>query len=457
MNYTQFSDKQIGKMIGVLPSQIKLRDRITGFPRIIHKTDENESLKEYLPFTSSKSNYDKNLCSYIKEIAIQEGLFLDDVKDKDLYDELIGDEDIFEKYKFKDFWKYQIELNKSTILSEIAKDEYDKNFENIDPSSNFINNIPKSLQNKALNIVNDNREEDYYLNACENTVWGLQNYQQELFNEGTFLNDLYECKSEGIGKGEIVSAYLINKSYINGTSESYDLITFEDKKRSELKSMPSWNSSYKIGTKGGIGQSKFYNNITAAIRLMNEFLNDPGEEYFKQYVSNDFYLLTKQFLNETIDILRGEIYTKELILIELWFFMAHTELYKINHSNDIKQNLISRKFESEGNLLKALESLRYVKDPLNFQKDIKTDIEKFFDIDYLVVFDEKRKIVSIVTSPEELTLDVISQNNLKIIEKRCKQFRPNIELETFKKWKEDKSLNYYDLYVNMEKQLLNVC
>lgn len=267
------------------------------------------------------------------------------------------------------------------------------------------------------------------------------------------LNQLYLITDSGAGKGEALKAFLYKECIINGVTGRFDAL-LNNGIRCELKA----GKSVRFGTKAGVLQYKFYKNILRTRHTLKLLMKQITEEKFKELVSWEFYDLSKQMLSKgdytsktesalSSAIDAAELTPNRLNLIELWFFLAHTEVYKNNHPYKIQQNVLTKKYKSRGSLIKVLGSLKYVKYPLKFKEDIKNEVKKCFrDIDYLIFLDEKEKEIRVYDSPEGVMMDLISQNGIKITETRYKKQIDTTKEDTFKQWQINKSINYYELY-----------
>ena len=141
--------------------------------------------------------------------------------------------------------------------------------------------------------------------------------------------------------------------------------------------------------------------------------------------------------------------------------MAHIETWKINPDNNLNlvqdvfnkhyfdpQKIIDKKY-----LINTLRSIKYVKNPLKFKNDINKEIKTCFkEVSNLVIFNEKYKQVHIYDSNslDEIVLDRISQNGIKVIEKKYVPARMNYKKTAFNEWKLNKKLNFYELYMNLK-------
>jgi len=396
----------------------------------------DEPLIETLFLLGKSSLYYKQGLKWLKDYHII------DIKDKeeidlDNFDEL--DESDIKRLKGatnKKFWKYRLDAyeNQYLIFKEKEKkipkkeDLWHEGNENI---NNFLNNIPKSLRGKTLDVLHDSdmyEVNDYIY--CEEDIFNLDLYDSSIFNEGTFLNKLYFIREDGIGKGEVLISYLFKNSSINGQSESFDII-LGNKEHVEVKSIND-TRCFRFGTKAGIVNYKFYREILYNRKALKDFIRKNGIEKFKKLVNIDLYDLSLRLIGDLSDAINsGELSPSKLELINLWYALAH--------------------IETDKSFAKEFHSLFYVKDPMSLVPKINKEIKSFFkNINYLIVFDEKEKQTRICTSPDEIAMDTISQNGIKVAEKSCLRKMDNSLEKAFKLWSKDNSLDFYKMYTDFK-------
>ena len=357
--------------------------------------------------------------------------------DLDNFDEL--DESDIKRLKGatnKKFWKYRLLAYKNQYLTfkekekKIPKKE-DLWHEGNNNINNFLNNIPKSLRGKTLDVLHDSEMHnvnDYIY--CEEDINNLDLYDSSIFSEGEFLNKLFIIREDGIGKGEVLISYLFKNSSINGQSESFDIV-LGNNEHVEVKSINA-TRSFRFGTKAGIVNYKFYREILYNRKMLKNYIEKIGIDKFKKSVNKNLYDLSIRLIDDlSVAINSGELSPSKLELINLWYVLAHMETNK--------------------SFIKEFCSLFYVKDPMSLIPKINEEIKTFFrNIDYLVVFDERDKQTRICTSPEGIAMDNISQNGIKVAEKNCARKRDDSLEKAFKLWSKDNSLNFYKMYTDLK-------
>jgi hypothetical protein len=456
----------MSQILGVNQSKIK-RDVIHKDLLNVNGYKPNQSIIFLLINIKKNSIYNKNLLEFVDNIIICEDLDID-LNDINYLEE--KELQIFEEYTHRDFWYYRIRLYKQDFLN--IKKKKIKNEEPIDwhysnqDINNFLNNLPKSIVNKTYEILQkaDSHDVNSYIYIEDSDINAIQNYDASIYKKGTLLNNLYNVRDEAIGKGEVLVAYLFKNCKINGVSASFDAL-FTDDTRNEIKS-PSNSGSYRFGTKAGVGNYNFFTNIIESRKVLKNLFNQLGEKYLKKILDPNFFELSKDFLKKgnfkkeralssAIDAV--EINGSNFNLITLWFFMAHIQTWGFENNCGLIQDVFTKDYRNsyglvgdQSELIYVLSSLEYVKNPLKLKKDINKEIKRCFDdIDNLVIFDEKCKLISICTSSDEIMMHTISQNGIKVIEKRCRsRFNNSMEI-AFKLWEKDKALDYYEMYTNL--------
>lgn len=374
----------------------------------------------------------------------------------------------------RDFWEYRLNLyaegNIDVKSSTSIEKTKDKRLFFADTSLNsFINNLPyDSLKSKVYAVLQEelkaNADNVYeYLEYDSTNIFALKDIEKEIFTRRELLA-LLNTKVDGMGRGEVLINFLFKDSTINGYTERFDLL-LSDGQRNEIK-FPVSGCSFRLGTTASAGNSQFFNVIKDAINVLNNLILTIGEGSFRDIVSMEFAELSKQFLELLPDINSGELCYSKINLIYLWMTMAHVETDGFfDNDAGLVQDVFTKEFRcSYGfvndtrEIINVLRSIKYVDKPLLFKSDIRSDIKRSFDhIDNLIVFDEKLKEIRIYQSSDDLILESISQNNLKVIERKFNKNNKTFIEDAFLMWCENKDLNFYSLYTRLKNNLLIDC
>jgi len=367
---------------------------------------------------------------------------------------------------YQDYWLYRIQLYVDGWIivkpkKRKVKDPINWGF-TYEPINDYLNSLPEKIANKACAILKEaDFHEIYSLIYSVETVHDIIEYTDQIFTTDTTLNKLFNVKDDagGSGKGEALVPFFI-KSKTMGTSQKYDNLSIHGHV-GEIKA-PGKGASYRFGTKASIGNYKFYANILRARSVLKHLVDQLGDS-FKNVVSPKFYSLSMQLLREgdyrhdkraiSTALDSAELNQERLTAISLWFFLAHIETN--NYSGySITQNVFTKRYDANGNqdpekIINALRSLEYVKDPMKFSEDIDREIHECFKgLDYIIIFREKENKIIICESADDLMIDSVSQNGIKVIEKNLRN-REDYPKQAFLIWKEEPQQNYYDIYCDL--------
>jgi len=464
---TCINDFVMSQILGVSQSNF-YRDNIFKNLENVNNLLPNEPIVDYIKAPSYKRNkYNKNLLDFVDNIIIDKNLDLE-IEDIDIWDD--EDFSIFSEYTHNDFWNFRILLYNEgiiTIKNKIKKPQKLIDWGYSDPSVNcYLNNITNSIANKTYNVIKTtDPHEVYSLIYCEgiNDVINIKNYEDEIFKQNSLFNNLLNTKDEGVGKGEVLIAFMFKSKQI-GTYDSYDLL-LDNGLKTEVKCPDG--KSFRFGTKASAGNYKFFSKILEARSVLRILINQLGDN-FKNMISKPFYQLSTQFLQEgdyknqraiSSAIDAGELNKEVINLINLWFYLAHTETYGFNPNFDpIDLDIFTKYYNtryglvgSTDGLVNVLYSLEYVKYPWKFKWDIENEIKDCFKgIDRLVIFNENYKEVNVYLNTNGIAFDCISQNQIKVIEKKYQKNINAFVEDAYKQWKENIELDFYELYIKQQ-------
>lgn len=463
-NLSKINDYTLAQIIGI--NNFK-RDDLYRDIEIANGYSYDEPILPLLLIINRRGNYNKNLLDYINNIIMVYDYDIDIEEIDEWSDE---DFELFKDITHKDFWNFRLKMFYNGFIKiqekpKIKNNEINWGYSDISINK-YLNNIPTVLANKAYKLFENKFEEVTSLIWCEtNDIYSINNYKDLIFSEGNLFNDLFNLKEESLGRAEALMAFVFEDSKIMGISDNFDLKLKNDIKI-EIKA-PNGHS-FRFGTKGSVGNYKFFTNILETRKVLKQLMFQMGSN-FKKNVSKDFYLLSTLLLKEgnfkienalSTAIDSAEISSSRLNLIGLWFFMAHIETYNYNENNenglvqDIFTNEYLNRYEVDRNrneLINVLKSLEYVKNPFKLRQDIDEEIKECFKgIDYLICFNIKLKEINIYTSADDIIIDSISQNGIKVIERKYKNNIDTFKEDAFEIWQKNKDKNYYNIYSNLK-------
>jgi len=438
------------------------RDNIYSDLNDVNGYKPDETLDNCLKIINKRGNYNRYLFNFVNSLIIRDNL---DINIKKIKKWVEKDFFIFSKYTHRDLWNYRLRLYKDGALKikqrpEREEKHYDwPGWEHDASINDYLNNLPSTTASKTNFVLKKHNIYEIYsliYSLQGNNLEEIFKYSSIIWQYGSLLNDLYNIKDDGVGKGEVLVAFLFGCK-IMGVGDSFDVCI-----NGEFIEIKAPNGlSFRFGTKASIGLYEFFKNILVTRERLKDLVNQLGEDNFRKLVDPNFFELSKQLLTKgnrneraissAIDC--AEISSFTLSLIELWFFMAHTEIeHLIDHTHDICQDIFTKKFYIKDNksLINVLSSLKYVMDPLKFKQDMEKEIKECFKgLNKLLIWNENNKEINIYYNANDIVIDSISQNGIKVIEKKYKKIDTTIE-DTYEIWKENKNLDFYELYSNLD-------
>lgn len=307
-------------------------------------------------------------------------------------------------------------------------------------------------------------------------------YEDKVLKPGEFLNALFMLDAQGVGRGELLMTYLIPGARFPGGGESYDLLitnntTYEIKDYSNVeKEGKGALDSIRLGTGGKLTRFEFWKNLEKSISVAKNISNNTDEKVLKEILDPYLYTLWQHFISDenytknskaiSSAVSAGEVSDERLKLIKIWFYLVH-ELVERDiedeQSDDYTMAIlrgpntkpktvsispikdeqikggasISIESGKEGQrILDELSTLKYVKNPEQFQEDMNDVAKEYFnhneDIDYFLVFrPEKINIIG----EDGFAFAKITQASVKIIEKEYIKDNDKAK-KAYNKWKD---------------------
>lgn len=160
----------------------------------------------------------------------------------------------------------------------------------------FLSLLPVEAELVTLKFLNNLSYEESQ--QFSNILYSENEVSEQLLNTINFRSGItgkmFELHKAGLGKGEILLATLIRNSFIQGGGTSYDLNVngqqFEVKDYSNPKKP---NASIRLGTKGTVTRFRFWDEITATFRRLDQLRGIDSPKF-------DLDKLLPQSLLETI-------------------------------------------------------------------------------------------------------------------------------------------------------------
>lgn len=229
---------------------------------------------------------------------------------------------------------------------------------------------------------------DYY--ADRNNIWGR----------------MFDIQVRGSGKGEVIIAWLIKDAYIQGGTESFDVL-IEDKKYEVKDWSNQKNASILTGVKSKVSNFEFWREIVDTIRRLDKLsgYSTTPKFNFKNYFDDEICDLVVIILERQGMILSGEFNTTDIKNFKRFYQKTNA----IKNDNTGFTNIILRG-PNQIPIELSIESIELkdlVGDSLNIKKS-KTDDT------FTYILTELRRL-KYVRNPDELNEDMQKATN-KIVE-----------------------------------------
>lgn len=319
-----------------------------------------------------------------------------------------------------------------------------------------------------------------------------------------FLGVLMNSEPSGMGRGEVLMAYIMQNARFAGGSESFDITAGDiegdeegadikvDDITYELKDYSDAGGSIRLGAHGALTRFKWWKEMERTVKLTRDLLDDIGPEKLKSILDTsdprlfqvwEFIASNKSYQNNrevgsAIDA--GEVNTGKLAILKVFYALMNEFLskgdieekgkytYAILKGKEVKPQTVKidpidseivkgisdiKVSFDEKDLVKFkdLGSIKYIKDPLQLQKDL-DDIGRHYsettDVDYFMVFMPDKLDIDVL---DDYVFDTISQKAVKIknINRRSEEKSEQHADKAFKKWKEQSDQPYYEIYHDM--------
>jgi len=318
-----------------------------------------------------------------------------------------------------------------------------------------------------------------------------------------FLGILMNSEPSGMGRGEVLMAYMMKNAKFAGGSESYDITATNENSEKmadikvdevtyELKDYSDAGGSIRLGAHGALTRFGWWKEMERTVKLTRDILNDVGPEklesilntsdprLFKiwKFIASDKPYQNNREVGSAIDA--GEVNTSKLAILKVFYSLMNEFLskgdteekgkytYAILKGNNVKpqtvkidpiddnviKNISDIKVSfDEKDLVKFkdLGSIKYIKNPLQLQKDL-DDIGRHYsettDVDYFMVFMPDKLDIDKL---EDYVFDTISQKAVKIKNRNRRSDEKSEQHadKAFKKWKDQNEKSYYEIYHDM--------
>lgn len=364
-----------------------------------------------------------------------------------------------------------------------------------------------NLKREELNSADKNKMKKDILNfisAYKNVnqfAEDTKTYKNEITetNRKSFLKLLHRIEASGVGRGETLIAYCVQNANFAGGVEPFDIKekngkTYEVKDYAKLEDTSNSIDPIRLGTHGKLTRFEFWGIINHTISLAQEIYDKFENNELKDILGDYFYNVWKNVISDNKNNMfavssgfeSGEINSKKLLTLKLWYNLAHEltlkdftsdeeEKYTLAilkgsgvQSKSIAIEPLDPESVSDGDnidvisdgdlnsIMRKLKSIKYVKHPDQFQKDLDDVAKKYFEenqeIDCFLIF---RPFEINISYSSDFIFSTISQAAVKIIEKKYVKRNDNT-LNAYKKFKEEIEKAKQDADKHQEDAIQNI-
>jgi hypothetical protein len=279
-------------------------------------------------------------------------------------------------------------------------------------------------------------------------LWSRANPKSEGLPSSGAAGKLFDLKPDGAGRGEIYLAAVCKNSYIQGSSESFDLQT--SSKKYEIKDYSKLGGSIRAGVEAAISKFYFWKQILKTIDVIKavekengwDFIPDSSEktqllsikdyildrvdkqvkivtgEYNKTDQKNmlDFYAIANNLLSVT-DTSFNQVVFRGPNQKPTSFSIEALEPTVVSAGKKITIELTNKKGDL-GQLINYLNRLDYVRSPSTFTSDIDAAIKTIIEggkADSWIIF-RKSGMKIVAAKASNFQYESISQNGVKFSE-----------------------------------------
>ncbi len=318
----------------------------------------------------------------------------------------------------------------------------------------FFNGLPvgegrDAMFNLLNSISNNQREVDFFIK----NLWtktgpnndGRIDINPADYKEGTLGYKIFELKPAGMGKGELLFAWRIKDSEIQGGSVNFDLMTpngkFEVK---DYRNKKEPKKPIRLGVKGKAPQYRFFRQILETISLIEKMMGTDNlatkYQFDKSFGDTELLDVIKYIIERSVSIRTGEFNKTD----QSNFRTFYEKISKVNYTpnvyvkailrgpggepleiniepisiedakkgNSITLNKASGDISTVDSVLAEFRRLRYVRNPNDLDNDLQDAVNTAVGSIPLVVF--RNDGINVTT---EFVFSYVSQSGIFILEK----------------------------------------
>jgi hypothetical protein len=305
----------------------------------------------------------------------------------------------------------------------------------------FLSLLPVEAELPTLKLLNNLSSDESQQFAT--LLYSESDVNENVLNTINFKNGiagrLFEIRPPGLGKGEVLLTVLIRDSFIQGGNVSYDLnvngAKYEVKDYSNPKKP---NASIRLGTKGTVTRFRFWDEITATFQRLAQLRGIDSPKFDLDKLLPEPLLEAIRYLDKRRHvILAGNLGMKDKAYIDMFYREANKLQSEIKgYTNVILRGpnalpvemsiepfsdasgdaFVIRPIRDESQSLTyvntELRRLKYVRNPLDLDRDMDSAVETVINDVTFIVFRSTR-----INVTQDLRYVVTDSGKIRIIEK----------------------------------------
>ena len=320
----------------------------------------------------------------------------------------------------------------------------------------FFDKLPagevRDVMFNLLNSISNNQDEvDFFIKNLWTKIGPTSDGKIDInpndYKPGTLGYKIFELKPAGMGKGEILFAWRIKDSKIQGGGVNFDLETphgkFEVKDYRSKKS-PNAHAPIRLGVKGRAPQYKFFIEILETITLLEKMMNidslSDDNKFLIHFKDRDLLETIHYIMNRSSFIRSGEFNKTDQRKFKLFYDKMSKIKYTpnvyvkailrgpggkpleidiepiliedANKSNDINIIKKGKNISSIDSILSEFRRLKYVRNTKDLSNDLQKAVNTAVGNIPLVVFRNTG-----INVTREFKFSHVSQSGIFIIEK----------------------------------------
>jgi len=305
----------------------------------------------------------------------------------------------------------------------------------------FLSLLPIEAEMPTLKLLNSLSYEDSKQFAS--LLYSESDVSEQMLNTINFKSGLtgrlFEIRPPGLGKGEVLLAALIRDSFIQGGNVSYDLNVNGGKYEVKDYSNPKKpNASIRLGTKGTVTRFRFWNEITSTFQRLSQLRGIDSPKFDLDKLLPEPLLEAIRYLDSRRDvILAGNLGMKDKKYLDMFYQEANKLSSEIKgYTNVILRGpnavpiemsieplddasgdaFVIRPIRDESQNLTyvnaELRRLKYVRNPLELERDMATAVEAIINDVTYIVFRPNR-----INVTQDLRYAATDAGKIRIVEK----------------------------------------